>query len=324
MWVLGVPGSARGHRAGMDHETPRASVNRDQALVPVVLAGAIDAAELRSLRRSGGLERVRRGAYVAPAPSRGPALDRRDRALARIEAVAAQLSSEYWFSHETAALIWGCDVVGLSGRTHVTQEWRASRRGDPELVRHTLALAPSDRTVHRGLPVTTLERTVVDCAASMAGQRAVVVGDSALRLGADLDVVTAVLAARVAHRGVRRARLVIGRLDGRAESPGESLTRWLLVDEGLPVPEPQVEVRTARGTFRLDLAWRARRVAVEFDGYVKYSGGFGAASDVVFAEKLRQEALEEAGWLVVRATWRDLDRPDALLRRVRSALSRRS
>ncbi len=83
-------------------------------------------------------------------------------------------------------------------------------------------------------------------------------------------------------------------------------------------------VRTSRGTFRLDLAWRAAKVAIEFDGLVKYSGGFGPATDVVVAEKRRQEALEEQGWLIIRVTWADLDSPDLWLARARAALDHRT
>ncbi len=238
--------------------------------------------------------------------------------------MAAQLRSDYWFSHETAALIWGCAVVGLTGKTHVTQQWRASRRGDPNLVRHTLELPEAERTRTRGLPVTTLERSAVDCATSLSGRCALVVLDSALRLGADADTIRRLLDVREGRRGVRRARRVIDRADGRAESPGESLARWDILEAGLPAAEPQVTVWTPRGSFRLDLAWRDAKVALEFDGFVKYSGGFGPAADVFLAERRRQEALEELGWLVVRVTWQDLNRPEVWTSRIRAALRRRT
>ena len=257
-------------------------------------------------------------------PSRGVAVDREQRALAHVEAVAVQLRSEFWFSHESAALIWGCSVVGLDGKTHVTQEWHASRRGDDALVRHVIELPATDRTRHRGLPVTTLERTVIDCASSLPGRRALVVLDSALRLGADPELIARLLGARSARRGVRRARSVIVRGDAGAESPGESLTRWEILEAGLPRPACQLEVTTRLGVFRLDIAWPAAKVAVEFDGFVKYSGGFGSAADVVFAEKRRQDALESAGWLIIRVTWQDLNHPEGWIPALHSALVTRT
>jgi len=305
----------------MQRQLPRPSVPRDDGLAALVLSARSDPSDLRAWRRAGALARVRRGAYTATVASRGPAVDREAAALAHIEAVAAQLRSDFWFSHESAALVWGCSVVGLSGTTHVTQEWCASRRGDRLLVRHTIKLPPEDRAVTRGLRVTTLERTAVDCAASMPGRNGLVVMDSALRLGAQRDLIASILAARAGGRGVRTARRVLAWADRGAESPGESLTRWALLDAGLPTPELQLVVPTQVGVFRLDLAWAEARVAVEFDGFVKYSGGLGPAPDVLFAEKRRQDALEAAGWLIIRVTWADLAHLDATIARIRRALA---
>lgn len=277
------------------------------------------------LRRRPDLERVRRGAYVERGESRGPGRDRRRLALARIRAVHGQSSGARWFSHESAALIWGCDVVGLSGLTHVIQPSRPRSRGADPVVRHHGDLPVEQRARVDGMPVTSLARTVVDCAASMSPGAGLVVADSALRMRLDPVAVRDVLAARAGARGIARAREVIGLADGRAQSPGETLVRWALHSGGLPAPELQVEVVTRRGRFFLDLAWPAARVAVEFDGFVKYSGAFGStAADAVFAEKQRQDALEEEGWRVLRVTWDDLRDPQALVARAARALARGS
>ncbi|WBB64886.1 DUF559 domain-containing protein [Micromonospora sp. WMMD812] len=44
--------------------------------------------------------------------------------------------------------------------------------------------------------------------------------------------------------------------------------RLLLIDGGLPVPEPQLWVRDRNGIplYRLDLGYRERRVGIEYDG----------------------------------------------------------
>lgn len=70
------------------------------------------------------------------------------------------------------------------------------------------------------------------------------------------------------RRGVVRARAVLTRADGRSESPAESRLRLRLVLAGVAVPVPQHAIRTAAGAFvaRIDLAWPAHRVAVEYDG----------------------------------------------------------
>ena len=48
--------------------------------------------------------------------------------------------------------------------------------------------------------------------------------------------------------------------------------------------------------------WAARAVVLEADGLKKYRDG----DDALTKEKLRQEAVERAGYRVVRVTWDDV------------------
>lgn len=276
----------------------------------VLLAGARPPAALRRSVARGELSRVRRGAYTRRVAADGRGQAARRAAWERIAAVHAQLQVPFVFSHESAALVWGLDAVRLSGRTHIVQASRPSTRNDPLVARHVIDLAPDERTVVHGLPVTTLARTVLDYACSMPGDAALVVADCAVRAGLDLAEVDRLLSRARGRRGVVGARTVLERTDAGAATPGESLTRWALLDGGLPRPETQVPVPTRLGSFVLDMGWRERRVGVEFDGQVKYSGAFGDTSTgAVFAEKRRQDALEERGWRLLRVTWQDLRNP---------------
>ena len=129
----------------------------------------------------------------------------------------------------------------------------------------------------------------------------------------DLD---AALAGAVRWPGVRTARRVVELASPLAESPLESLSRLLVVDAGLPLPELQVVVHTRGGRYRVDGLWRDRRVVLEVDGMMKY-----ATPDELRAEKIRQENLERAGYRVVRVTWDDVvNRPAATARRIALAL----
>ncbi|MFE6236351.1 hypothetical protein [Cellulosimicrobium sp. NPDC057862] len=308
------PGRDDDARAG----TPLPSVVRFSAERRVEIVAGV---------RRGTLVRVRQGVYAAPPdPAASLAQRRREAVVARSVALAGRLTTDYWFSHSTAAVLHGLWTWRLADEVHVTQLGNPSvRRTDPGLRRHWTALPERDRCELDGLPVTSLERTIVDCARSLSPAAGIVVADSGLRAGADVRKVEAVLRAAVGGRGVRRARRVLAEADARSESPGESLVRWLVVDAGLPHPEPNLTVTTWRGTYRLDLAWMAHRVAVEFDGAVKYSGGeYGDPRGRLLAEKARHDALVEAGWLVLRVTWNDLAEPDVLLHRIRAALARRA
>lgn len=324
-WPRRGRGGQAARMAGSDEHDVRQL--RARARGGLLLAGDVEPEEMHAVRRDPSWQRLRRGAYLAPPEDgRVPAyVERRRVLLARIRAVHADRRSPSWFSHTSAALLWGCDLLVVPDRVHLVQRSRPHSHGDPAVVRHHAALPTADRAQVDGLPVTGLARTAVDCACVLAREHGLVVVDSALRIGADPARMSELLAERAGRRGVVRAREVLAFADGRAESPGETLTRWQLHREGLPAPAVQVPVATPAGRFRADLGWPDARLLLEFDGLVKYSGGDArAASDVVFAEKRRQDALQEAGWRVLRVTWTDLRAPRTLAHRVRAALDRRS
>ncbi|WP_277212921.1 hypothetical protein [Isoptericola croceus] len=277
-------------------------------------------------RRRGELVRLRRGRYGPPVADDGGIARRRERqVLQLVAAVESSLHTDFVFSHETAALLHGLSHYRLAPEVHVSQSWKPRvRPADRQLRRHPVDVPDQDRTLLTGRPVTTVERTLVDCARWLPGAQALVVADSALRAGADLGVVGRVLGDAAGHPGVRRARRVVALADARAESPGESLVRWHLEESGfdLPSPDLSVEVATTAGTYWIDLGWPELRVGIEFDGAVKYSGGtYGDPTSRLVAEKRRHDALTEAGWVVVRVMWADLTDPARLVARVRQAVA---
>ena len=69
--------------------------------------------------------------------------------------------------------------------------------------------------------------------------------------------------------------------------------------------------------YRLDFAWPDLRVALEFDGLVKYIGDT-PTSAVLRRERERENALVDDGWVIVRITWADLSHP----RRIQAMLER--
>lgn len=285
--------------------------------LPVLLAADHPPHHLERRATRGELVRLRRGAY-APSP---PDSSREAMAIARIRAVIEQLTLPFVLSHQSAALWWGLPVVGDISRTHVIQRTRPGGRHDPRLIRHVMALDPAECTVRHGAAVTTRERTVFDCARAGRFGPALVVADAAVRAGADPAVVTELIGRHRGRRGVANARAVAQWVDGGSESPGESLTRAVLIEAGLPPVATQVPVRTHRGEYRIDMGWPGRRVGIEFDGRVKYSGAFGESPErALFREKRRHDSLTESGWRLLRVTWSDLSDPVALVTRVNRVL----
>jgi hypothetical protein len=162
---------------------------------------------------------------------------------------------------------------------------------------------PGERQVWRGIPVTAVERTLVDLVLANDRETAVAILDSALRNGrvADLDGLRAAMAGR---RGAPTRHGWFALADGRAESALETRLRLLLADAGLPPEQLQWPVREADGpriVARLDLAWPSHRVGVEADG-----AAFHDNPPALFRDRVRQNVLQSLGWWLLRFTWPDV------------------
>lgn len=297
---------------------PPSAVQLDPTPPPrLVLAREHPKAHLAALERTGAVMRLRRGAYL-PATTLDTIPEHaahRLEQLGRTAAVARQLERAT-LSHTSAALWWGLPVVTSSQAVHVVQPHRASSRSAKDIRRHSLELAPEHVTEHHGVRVTTLERTVVDCATLLRVEPALILADAALHAGADLAVCREILGSLGSRRGTARARAVLEHADGGAESPGETRTRLLVLRAGLPAPVTQVPVTLPATTYWADLGWPELRVLLEYDGVSKYTAN-GAAADAVLAEKYREEAIARAGFRVVRVTRSDLRAGGHLVARLR-------
>lgn len=313
---------AGGWFAGEDQSVPRrpgppSPTQLDRAPLPVVhLARDHARPHVAERVRHDDWEPVRPGAYTDTAPGEDVHARRRRHALARILAVAEQTSAEVTFTLASAALLWGLPLHTVPEQTHVAQLSRPTTHGAPDIVRHHLHVPGDQRAVRHGLPVTSLERNLVDCAQALQPLAGLIVADAALHVGADPAVCAELLAARRGQRGVVRAREILTFADAGAESPGETTLRFMLLVLGLPVPETQIRISTPAGTFWSDLGWREAGLLCEYDGQTKY-GANGTATDAVLREKRRQDAVEEEGWRMLRIVREDLRSRPALLGRVR-------
>ncbi len=254
--------------------------------------------------RAGRWQKVGYGTYLPVDATPDPAaFDARTLALARVAGVARRLRAPVVFSHVSAALLWGLPLLRTPAHVHVMHPSRASARSDGAIVRHTARLDDDDVRSVAGVRVTSLERTLLDCAAMLAPVAGLVVADAALAAGADPEDV-----ARRAHdvhraRHAVRMRAVVAYADPGAESPYETVSRFVALRDGLPLPQTQVPVRTHLGTVWSDWGWAEFAVLAEYDGEGKYRG---AESATFMAEKRRHDALQEAGQRVVRVVSADL------------------
>jgi very-short-patch-repair endonuclease len=147
----------------------------------------------------------------------------------------------------------------------------------------------------------------------------VVSADAALHLGLlSLDELVSQVEAVATWPHSSRAAAMLRLVDGRRESVGESRCGVALAMAGISVT-PQVTVRDVNGEFvaRVDFLVDGTNVVVEFDGKVKYAAG---DPTVLWDEKRREDRLRRLGYVVVRITWAQLERPGAVAAAVRMAL----
>jgi hypothetical protein len=138
--------------------------------------------------------------------------------------------------------------------------------------------------------------------------------DSKVRPRPSLELLRAqALRARSTYR-IRAVRAALADARDRVESPKETQTRLLLLRAGFAEPEINLPLRAPRSgeRFRIDLAYPALRLAIEYDGFWHSTDKRRHAAD-----RRKDDVLHELGWRVVRASDQDLREPHDLLNRLR-------
>jgi very-short-patch-repair endonuclease len=239
----------------------------------------------------------------------------------RVSGAALLVPAAAAFSGRTAAFLHGAETLA-DVRMPVEISVPAGVRFGPVtglIVRHAV-LPDGDVTRVRDRRCTTRIRTALDIARTGSLSEAVVALDVLLaRHIVEAGELREAAAALAPRRGCRKALKAVGLADGRAESPPESRLRVLLAEAGLPAV-PQFTVRGSDGAFaaRVDLAYPAQRVAVEYDGYWHAEGGQFSK------DRQRLNRLAAAGWTVVHVTASDLRDPAALVAQIRALLRARN
>lgn len=271
---------------------------------------------------SGELVRLRYGCYVRGSTWGG--LGSKGQAMARIMAHAhgtlTTSKGGFVYSHFSAARLHELYIWGVDTRVHVLHKVRPSAdRWGKDVWGHTEPFGEEDVTTVKGLRVTTLERTIADCARSLSYPKALVIVDHGLRLGANVNRLEAMARVAAGKRGIRTFRKALENADPRAESAGETLTRELIQRLRIKPPRPQVEVQSRVGLHRMDFAWEEEKLALEFDGRAKYFD-YKPTDEVIFQERRREKALMEEGWRFIRVEWKDLFQERSFKERILRAL----
>ncbi len=181
-------------------------------------------------------------------------------------------------SHRSALSLWNllpvnrvpCDVIvaGDGGRAR-----RAGIR-----VHRSLSLRSGDVTLHRGIPVTTPERTIADLREAISTRRSGVIGGYELR------------------KAIRQANvfgLPIGYRDARVRTRSDLEGDFVRLCRRHRLPPPEVNVRV--GPYLVDFLWREWRLVVETDGYLYHRGEVAFQDD-----RARELGLMRRGFEVLR------------------------
>jgi hypothetical protein len=273
-----------------------------------------------------GLSRKQTRGAGFVAPSRGVRMRRElaEDPVLRAEAAVAVSRPAAVLTDVSAALAWGLPLppwlrdgpadVSVAVPAGSAEPRRVGVRG------RRLALPPDHVVSVNGHRITTPGRTWLDCAARLRLGHVVAMGDWILHRNlAAIGELEGLCRWGARRRGVVLARQALPLLDPKAESPGESLTRTALISGGVPAPRCNADVIWRGGWLaRVDLLWDEQKVVVEFDG-IAHLTEERRRSDAV-----RRNLLQEAGYLVIVFTARDLKHPEAMCATVMTALRRRS
>jgi very-short-patch-repair endonuclease len=216
-------------------------------------------------------------------------------------------------SHRAAGSLWG---LWRSDVIEVTREspWRPRAR----IGGHELPLPADEVTIERGIPVTTVPRTLFDLASVLPRsqvERAINEAE-VRRLDGPLSLPD------LLHRYPRRwgsvvVRAILG--EGVAVTRSELEARFVhfLRAHSLPAPAFNAGLFVAGRWIECDCVWQDRRVVVELDGLAVH--GTAAAFE---RDRARDRALNANGWRTVRLTWRQLHgEPEALAYDLRALFS---
>jgi Protein of unknown function (DUF559) len=211
-------------------------------------------------------------------------------------------------SHASAGSAWGFWTLPREFETVTRPGCGGPRRHGGVLVFRSATL-DGESTVHHGIPITSVARTLLDLARSVSDRQLARAVREAVRLKRiTIDGLGDSLGAYRSRRGTGRLGAIVARYTGlpvaRARSGAEIRALQVLRDAGMPLPKLNMRIAGEEA----DLSWHGPRLIVEIDGAPFHR-------DV--GEDARKQAIwESAGWVVRRISSDDVYERAELLRRL--------
>jgi hypothetical protein len=244
---------------------------------------------------SGRLVKIERGVY---------ALGHKElRREGRVLAVVLAIGDHVVLSHRSAAALWG--LRPWSGTfVEITRLGPGGTLRRSGRIQHRSADLPGrEQTIARGVPTTTVARTLLDLAAVVPThhlRRAVERSEQAELF--DLREVQRVLDDHPARPGCRALTALLADFREHGEtvtrSDLEAMMLQICLDHGLPRPQ----VNRYDGERESDFRWPAHKLIIEVDSWT-FHGRTRRAFD---GDRARDRALLREGWRVARFTDRQI------------------
>jgi very-short-patch-repair endonuclease len=197
---------------------------------------------------------------------------------------------------------------------HKSRSWDGIKR-------HHKALPADEVTVHEGIPVTTVPRTIFDLAATedVDTVAAMLRESEHLNLWDRLSL-PHLVERYPGRRGVHRVRLALERIteepSGRKRSRLEERFAPFLRRHSLPMPRFNDWILLGAKRYQVDCHWVGTGQIVELDGWESH-GTRSAFQD----DRERDRKLKVAGYSVTHITWNQLrDEPEAIASDLRALL----
>jgi very-short-patch-repair endonuclease len=206
-------------------------------------------------------------------------------------------------SHWSAAALW---MIRPNSRSLVDVTTPHKSRSWDGIKRHHKALPPDEVTVHEGIPVTSVPRTIFDLAATEdVDVIAAMLRESEHRNLWDCLSLPHLVERYPGRRGVKKVRLALQRIteepSGRTRSKLEERFAPFLRRHRLPMPHFNDWILLGAKRYQVDCHWPGIGQIVELDGWEGHSTRSAFQED-----RERDRRLKVAGYSVIHLTWNQL------------------
>jgi hypothetical protein len=205
-------------------------------------------------------------------------------------------------SHRSAGAALGI-LRSAPGRPEVTVS-RERRQCRPVRF-HYGRIAPDEMTTVRGVPLSSVSRTIFDLAGELSPARvAAAMAEAEVQRLTDTVSLHDLIERYPRRRGARTVKAILrdGRIGAsRTRSEIEAVLLEFLDGIGLPRPEMNLWLCVKARWIEVDCVWREQRLLAELDGVAAH-----LTTSAFERDHARDRALAVAKWRTIRITWRQL------------------